>query len=133
MDFYKKAFGAAEMMRMAGRTAESATPRSRSATRAMMLADEYPEMGAVGPSARGHAGRRSSSTSTDVDQWFQQAVAAGAKQLRRSQDQFYGDRSASSTDPFGHIVVVATHKEDLSPEELQRRAAAAHRESPSPG
>jgi PhnB protein len=61
-----------------------------------------------------------------VDRVFGQALAAGAKQQRPVKDQFYGDRSGTLQDPFGHVWTVSTHKEDLSPEEMQKRAAAAH-------
>ena len=60
----------------------------------------------------------------DADTWFQRAIAAGATQLLPMQDQFYGDRSGGVTDPFGHVWYLATHKEDVPPEELRRRAVA---------
>jgi PhnB protein len=64
----------------------------------------------------------------DVDTVFKRALTAGGKETKALQDQFYGDRSGTLTDPFGHSWTVATHKEDVSPDEMKRRAAAAMKE-----
>ena len=90
-----------------------------------MLADEFPEMGFRGPESLGGSGVGILLYVEDVDGRFNQAIAAGAKELKPVEDQFYGDRSGTLTDPFGHVWTIATHKEDIEPEELNRRAEAA--------
>ena len=124
IDFYKKAFGAKELMRMAQpdgpvRHAELQIGDSR-----LMLADEFPDINFRGPHALGGSPVHLHLYVEDVDAVFNQAVAAGAKVDRPVQDQFYGDRSGSLADPYGHVWHVATHKEDLSMEEVRKRAAA---------
>ena len=89
----------------------------------VMLSDEWPDHGMLGPEARGGPTGLLMIYVEDVDAAFARALAAGATQLRPLEDQFYGDRSGSLTDPFGHQWTLATHKEDLSEEELQRRMA----------
>jgi len=127
IDFYKKAFGATEVMRMPqpdGRIghAELTIGDSR-----LMLADEFPDMNFRGPHSIGGTPVHLHLYVNDVDAVVAQAVAAGAKVLRPVQDQFYGDRTGSLSDPYGHVWHVATHKEDLTPDELRRRAAAQHK------
>jgi PhnB protein len=132
IEFYKKAFGASERMRMEGPNGTVGHAEIEIEGSAVMLADEFPEMGYRSPRSLGGAGVSLHLYVKDVDGRFNQALAAGAKSLRAVQDQFYGDRSGTLEDPFGHIWTISTHKEDLSPEELQRRAAAAmkqHEES----
>ena len=90
-----------------------------------MLADEYPEMNIRGPESFGGSGVSILVYVPDVDRVFQQAVDAGAKVDRAVKDQFYGDRSGNIVDPFGHKWTIATHVEDISPEEMKRRAEAA--------
>ena len=124
IEFYKKAFGAKELMRMAQpdglvRHAEIQIGDSR-----LMLADEFPNINFRGPHALGGSPVHLHLYVEDVDAVFNQAVAAGAKVDRPVQDQFYGDRSGSLADPYGHVWHVATHKEDLSMEEVRKRAAA---------
>ena len=89
-----------------------------------MLADEHPEVGALSPTTVGGSPVTLHVYVADVDAVVAKAVAAGAKLTRPVADQFYGDRVGGVTDPFGHRWSIATHKEDLSTEELQRRAAA---------
>src|SRR5262245_35024823 len=89
-----------------------------------MLADEFPDMGFRSPQSIGGTGVSLHLYVQDVDTCFNRAVAAGAKPLRLLQDQFYGDRSGTVEDPSGHVRTNATHQEDLSPEELQKRAEA---------
>jgi PhnB protein len=91
-----------------------------------MLADEHPEMGAQGP--RHFKGSPVSLLLyvTDVDATVKRAVDAGAKIKRPVADQFYGDRTGGLEDPFGHQWWIATHIEDVSPEEMAQRAAKAH-------
>lgn len=90
----------------------------------IMLADEHPELGYRGPRAHGGTPVSLLLYVTDVDRTFRAALEAGAKQLKPVEDQFYGDRSGTLEDPFGHVWTVATHVEDVSPEELERRMAA---------
>jgi PhnB protein len=121
IDFYKKAFGAEELFRMpmpGGRVghAEMKIGDSR-----IMLADEFPEMDARGPKSLGGTPVSILLYVNDCDAVFNRAVAAGAKVKRPIKDQFYGDRSGVIEDPFGHAWSIATHKEDVSSEEMQRR------------
>jgi PhnB protein len=124
IDFYRRAFGATEVMRLPqpdGRIghAELTIGDSR-----IMLADEFPEMDFKGPQAFGGSPVHLHLYVRDVDAVVRQAVAAGAAVVRPVQDQFYGDRTGSVRDPYGHVWHVATHKEDVPPDELRRRAAA---------
>jgi PhnB protein len=91
----------------------------------VMLADEFPEMGARSPMSLGGTPVHILLNVDDVDGVTPRALAAGAKMLRPVKDQFYGDRTGTLSDPFGHQWTIATHKEDVSPEEMQKRAAAA--------
>jgi PhnB protein len=93
----------------------------------IMLADERPEIGARSPETIGGSPVSILLYVEDVDGVFSKAVAGGAKVLRPVQDQFYGDRTGGVSDPFGHLWYIATHKEDVSPEEMRKRAAAAGR------
>jgi PhnB protein len=125
IDFYKRAFGATEHMRVqdpAGKVhhAEIEIGGSR-----IMLADEHPEIGALGPKTVGGTPVSLHLYVEDVDAVVGRALAAGATLVRPVADQFYGDRVGGVADPFGHRWFVATHKEDLTVEELDRRAAAA--------
>jgi PhnB protein len=90
----------------------------------IMLADEFPDMGVVSPQTLGGSPVTILLYFEDVDAVARQAVAAGAKVLRNVEDQFYGDRGGKLEDPFGHTWWIATHKEDVSHEEMQRRSAA---------
>jgi PhnB protein len=128
IEFYQKAFGATELFRMAGpggcvMHAEMSIGDSR-----IMLADESPEMGARGPETIGGSPVGLCLYVKDVDALAHQAQAAGAKVVRPVQDQFYGDRSGTFTDPFGHTWTIATHKEDVPPEEMERRFEAMMRQ-----
>ena len=91
----------------------------------IMLSDEFPTMGGKSPQTLGGSPVAIMLYVEDVDSVYRQAVAAGAKEDRPVQDQFYGDRSGSVIDPFGHKWFVATHKEDVPPEEMKRRMAEA--------
>jgi len=95
----------------------------------LMLADESPSMGALSPQTIGGSGSLVSVYVADVDAAVAKAVAAGAKVVRPVKDQFYGDRTGGIIDPFGHIWSVATHVEDVTPEEMRKRAAAAMSQS----
>ena len=125
IEFYKRAFDAKEAMRMAqpdGRVghAELAIGDSR-----IMLADEFPEMGARSPKTLGGSPVSLHLYVEDVDALAARATAAGIKVLRPVQDQFYGDRTGSFEDPYGHLWHIATNKEDVPMAELRRRAAEA--------
>ena len=121
LEFYRDAFGATEKSRLMqpdGRVghAEIAIGEAQ-----IMLADEFPEMGLKSPLALGGTPVTIHLYVADVDAFAARAVAAGATLKRAVVDQFYGDRSGTLVDPFGHVWMIATHKEDVSPEEMQRR------------
>ena len=127
IEFYKKAFGAKELMRMADPSGKIGHAEIKIGDSPIMLADEVPEMGHRSPESLGGSPVSILLYVEDVDAVFNQAVAAGAKVQRPVADQFYGDRTGGVTDPFGHVWYVATHIEDVSPEEMRKRAAAAGR------
>ncbi len=124
IDYYKTAFGATELFRMEheGKIGHAEIKIGDSP---IMLADEHPELNHVGPKTLGGTPVGIMIYVDDVDTIFKQALAAGGVEFKPLQDQFYGDRSGTLTDPFGHLWTVATHKEDVSPEEMDRRMAAA--------
>jgi PhnB protein len=123
LEYYKKAFGATELFRMehGGKIGHAEMKIGDSP---FMLADEHPEEGHRGPKALGGSPVGIMIYVEDVDTIFKQAIDAGGSQVKPLQDQFYGDRSGSLTDPFGHVWTVATHKEDVSSEEIDRRLKA---------
>jgi len=123
IEFYKSAFGAVEVMRlpMGDRIGHAEVKIGDSH---VMLADEFPGMGHLGPRARGGTTVSLLIYVPDVDAAFDKAVAAGGKVDRPVADQFYGDRAGTLTDPFGHQWTLATHVEDVSVEECQRRMEA---------
>ncbi|MEX0978519.1 MAG: VOC family protein [Pirellulales bacterium] len=126
IDFYKKAFSASELMRMTDpKTNGIGHAEIKIGDSPIMLADEHPDMGYKSPKTIGGTPVSLMLYVDDVDAMAKQALAAGAKVMRPVQDQFYGDRSGTFEDPFGHVWTIATHKEDLSPEEIDKRAAAA--------
>jgi PhnB protein len=124
LEFYKKAFGARETMRFDAPGGLIGHAEFRIGDSTIMLADEYPDMGYRGPQSYGGTPVSLLLYVEDVDRWFDRAIAAGGKATRPVADQFYGDRSGTLTDPFGHVWTISTHKEDLSMEELHRRARA---------
>ena len=123
LDFYKRAFGAEEVLRlpMGDRIGHA---EIRIGDSHVMLADEFPEMDKLGPKSRGGATASLMIYLEDVDTAFSRAIAAGATQERAVEDQFYGDRSGSLFDPFGHCWTLSTHVEDVPEDEIQRRMAA---------
>jgi PhnB protein len=123
LDFYKQAFGAQELMRMPGPDGKVGHAEIQIGDSRVMLADEYPDMGARSPQSIGGSPVNLMIYVDDVDTVFARAIAAGAKEDRPVKNQFYGDRSGSLTDPFGHSWTIATHVEDVPPNELQRRMA----------
>jgi PhnB protein len=125
LEFYKKAFGAVELFRFPAPDGKIGHAEIKIGDSPIMLADEHPEMGYVGPQTIGGSPVSLMIYLDDVDTVFNRAIEAGATVREPVQDKFYGDRVGGLTDPFGHIWHVATHKEDLSPEEMERRAKAA--------
>jgi PhnB protein len=121
IDFYKSAFGAAEVMRFPGPNGSIAHAEIQIGSSRIMLADEHPERGYRSPQSLGGSGSGIMLYVESVDQVFDRAIKAGAKSREPVKDQFYGDRSGTLTDPFGHWWTVATHVEDVSEEEMQRR------------
>jgi len=121
IDFYKKAFGATELFRMPAPGGKIGHAEIKIGDSPIMLADESPEMGHKSPQTLGGSPISIMIYVADVDTVFKQAIAAGGKEQRPVKDQFYGDRSGTLEDPFGHVWHVATHKEDVSPEEMERR------------
>jgi len=125
IDYYKKAFGATELLRMPAPGGKIGHAEIKIGDSPIMLADEFPEMGYKSPRTLGGSPVSIMIYVNDVDAIFDQAVAAGGKVQRPVKDQFYGDRSGTLEDPFGHVWHVATHKEDVSAEEMAQRAQAA--------
>src|SRR2546422_10399539 len=124
LDFYKKAFGAVELFRFPTPDGKIGHAEIKIGDSPVMLADEFPEMGAKSPPTIGGSPVTIHLYVEDVDKTFAQAIAAGAKETRPVKDQFYGDRAGQLEDPFGHKWYIATHKEELTMEEVKRRAAA---------
>jgi PhnB protein len=127
LEFYKKAFGAKEFFRMDGPDGRVGHAEIRIGDSPVMLADECPEMGATGPQGGGMPPVSLYLYVEDVDALAEQAVAAGATVLRPVADMFYGDRMGTFKDPYGHVWSIGTHKEDVSKEEIGRRAEEAFR------
>ena len=125
IDFYTRAFGATELFRL-GQPGRVGHAEMKLGNTIFMLADEFPDMGAVSPETVGGSSVTFMFYVEDVDAFTEKAVAEGLEVVRPVADQFYGDRSGHFKDPFGHQWCFATHKEELTPEELQSRAAAAH-------
>lgn len=126
IEFYKKAFGAVELFRFPSPDGKIGHAEIKIGDSPIMLADEFPDMGYKGPQSIGGSPVSLMIYIDDVDTVFNQAVEAGATVKEALQDKFYGDRIGTVTDPFGHRWHLATHKEDVSMEEMERRAKAAH-------
>ncbi len=124
IDFYKQVFGATELMRFPGPGGTIGHAEIKIGDSPIMLADEVPQMGYRSPEALGGSPVSLMLYVQDVDKVVDRAVKAGAKLERAVADQFYGDRNGTIHDPFGHVWTIATHKEDVSPEEMKRRTAA---------
>ena len=129
IEFYKKAFGASEKLRIPAAGGRIGHAEIQIGDSLIMLADEHPEIGALSPRRIGGSPVSIMLYVEDVDRVVERALAAGAKLLRPVQDQFYGDRSGTLADPAGHIWHVGTHKEDLSLEEIKRRGEALAQKS----
>jgi len=124
IEFYKKAFGATELFRFPAPDGKVGHAEIKIGDSPIMLADEYPQMGYNSPQSIGGSPVSLMIYVDDVDTVFSRAIEAGATVKEAVQDKFYGDRIGSVVDPFGHVWHIATHKEDVSIEEMQRRAQA---------
>ena len=124
IEFYQRAFGAAEVMRLAEPNGRIGHAEIKIGKAVIMLSDEYPDFGANSPQSLGGSPVTIHLYVEDVDALVAQAAGAGATVQRPPTDQFYGDRSASLTDPFGHRWMLATHREDVTSDELQKRYQA---------
>jgi PhnB protein len=124
IEFYKRAFGAIELFRFPAPEGKIGHAEIKIGDSPIMLADEYPDMGYKSPKALGGSPVSLMIYVEDVDTVFNQALAAGALVKEALSDKFYGDRTGTLVDPFGHIWHVSTHKEDVSLEEMERRAKA---------
>ena len=134
IDFYKRAFGAQEVERMAGPDGKSlAHAEVKIGDSIVMLSDEMPQSGTQAPQSLGGTTGSLFLYVPDVDAAFKRAVDAGAKGVMPPSDMFWGDRFGKLVDPFGHHWALATHKEDLSPEEVKKRGAAAMAAMSKPG
>jgi PhnB protein len=125
VDFYTSILGATERMRMAGPDGKIGHTELELGDSLIMLADEHPDIGAIGPRSVGGTPVSMHVYVEDADDVFERAIAAGATAERPVETQFYGDRLGSFEDPFGHKWNVATHVEDVSPEEMEKRASEA--------
>ena len=125
IDFYGKVFGATERMRMPSPGGKVGHAELQIDSSVLMLADEHPDIGVLGPKTIGGTPVTINLYVEDVDAVFDRAVTEGATATRAVEDQFYGDRSGQFEDPFGHRWNVSTHVEDVPPDEMAKRAAKA--------
>lgn len=125
IDFYIKVFGATEKVRMPGPDGQIGHAELQIGDSLVMLADSNPDMGGKTPAELGGTPVTMMVYIEDVDAVFDRAIDAGATAERKVEDQFYGDRAGQFVDPFGHKWFIATHVEDISPEEMEKRAAKA--------
>jgi PhnB protein len=124
LEFYKNAFGASEVMRMPGPGGTVGHAEIKIGKAMIMLADEFPDMNCKSPQSFGGSPVSIMVYVKDVDTFVKRAASAGAKVIRPVANQFYGDRSGSLEDPFGHQWHFATHVEDVPPDEMAKRAEA---------
>jgi PhnB protein len=125
IDFYTSVLGATERMRMPAPEGRIGHAELELGNSVIMLADESPEMSARAPGTVGGTPVSLHVYVEDVDAVFDRALKAGAKELRAVEDRFYGDRTGGFEDPFGHRWDVASHVEDVPPDEMEKRAAVA--------
>jgi len=125
IDYYKQAFGATEIMRIQQPDGRVGHAELKFGDAVVMLADEFPEINVVGPATLGNTTVGVLLYVENADATFDKAVSLGAKVRKPMADQIYGDRNGTLEDPFGHKWTIATHKEDVTPEEMERRMAAA--------
>ena len=124
LDFYKRAFGAEELFRLTEPSGRIGHAEIKIGGTTLMLADEYPEMNIVGPQTLGGTSFSIHLHVDSADAWIERAVAAGAIVLRPAADAFYGERSGSVRDPFGHEWLLGHQIEEVSTQEMQRRYTA---------
>lgn len=128
IDFYQRAFGAQELFRLPMPDGKGGEKIGHAEIRIgdcnLMLSDEWPEMDALGPASRGGATTSFMIYVAEVDAAVQKAIDAGGKPVGQIEDQFWGDRTGAVVDPFGHKWTLATHVEDVPPEEMEKRMAA---------
>lgn len=125
IEYYKRAFGAEELFRI-GSPGMVGHAEMKIGNAIFMLADEHPEMNALSPQTLGESPVGLMVYVENVDEFAAKAIAEGIEVLRPVEDQFYGDRAGHFKDPFGHKWTFATHLEDLSPAEMNARAAALY-------
>ena len=125
IEFYERVLGAKERMRMAAPEGKIGHAELELGDAIIMLADEFPDMGVLGPKSIGGTPVLLSLYVEDVDAVFEAALAAGATSVQPVTDQFYGDRSGQFEDPFGHRWNVTTHVEDVPPDEMEKRMKEA--------
>ncbi len=128
IEFYKKAFGATELLRIPGPGGSLCHAEVQIGNSQVFLCEEYPDMGAVSPLALKGSPVTIHLYVEDVDSFYKKAVAAGAEVTMPVTDMFWGDRYGKLKDPFGHSWSVATHKEDVPPQEMEKRMAEAFAE-----
>jgi PhnB protein len=126
IEFYKDVFGATELSRFDAPGGKIAHAEIKIGDSLVMLADEFPDTDERSPQTIGGTPVGLLLYAEDVDAVAEKAVSAGGKLLEPLEDKFYGDRMGKLEDPFGHVWAIATHKEDVSPEEMERRVAAMH-------
>jgi PhnB protein len=124
IDFYKRTFGAIDLLRMDGPEGKLIHAEIKIGDSPIMLADEFPEFGFLSPKTLGGTPVSMLVYVPDVDAAFARALDGGATELRPVSDQYYGDRNGTLRDPFGHMWTIATHIEDVAPDELERRHQA---------
>jgi PhnB protein len=132
IEFYRTVFGATERMRMAEPDGRIGHAELQIGTAVVMLSDEFPDLGVLAPKSVGGTPVTMNLYVEDVDDVFGRAIGAGATVLSAVENQFYGDRNGRFQDPFGHRWSVATHVEDVSPEDMTRRAATTSRQEFGP-
>jgi len=125
IDFYARAFGATELFRLTGQDGRIGHAEVTIGGSVLMLSDEYPDFGALGPQSIGGSPIKLHLQVADADAALARAVAAGATVVRAAQDQFYGERTALVADPFGYSWFLASRIEDVTPAEMQKRWDAA--------
>ena len=133
MEFYKKAFGAKEKVRMAGPDGKVMHAEMQIGNSMVMLGDEAPQQAATAPQTIGGTATSIFIYGPDVDKLYARAIAAGATSEMAPMDMFWGDRFCKLADPFGHKWAIATHIEDVPPKEMRRRSAAAAAQGANPG
>jgi PhnB protein len=126
LDFYKKAFGATELMRMPDSDGKIGHAEIKIGNSPIMLADEFPDRGYKSPQSLGGTAVSIMLYVENVDKTVERAVSEGAKVTKAVQDQFYGDRNGTISDPFGHVWTISTHVEDVTPAEMKRRMESMH-------